>query len=503
MLQSSMNFRLKVPAAAAAWLLLLTTSAGCADTAPAISHGRAALDQFVTREMAARHIPGLSIAVVQNGRLVMAQGYGTANVELASPATPKTVYCLASLSKQFTAAAILLLAQDGKLSLDSPAAQLLPSLKLPDSWDTITVRELLNQTSGLPNYTALANTDTNTDPFLKDYTPSEIIRLIASRPLAFAPGARFEYSNTNYYLLARIVQTVSGKPLPAFLQQRIFQPLGMTSTGEFDQSAIRPGRAARYLWMGGKLLNDCFDSSPSFREGAGGIESSALDMAKWDSALDTSFPLTAASKRLMWTAPKLSSPPPAYRYGFGWVVDTYNQRPMIWHNGELPGATCWMGRFPESHLTVIVLCNLLDVDSEISAVGRFAQIGEWVAGYYDPMLKPSNWRGTTIRSGHSSTIDPADLAVCRKAFQDIAAGAAEPSMYTDSTAKALFPTAIEQTRAIFQSLGKLEQVEPLGERAEQGSHVVTCRAVFTGGNLTYDVYLEAGTRKIMGILPQR
>src|ERR1051326_1167884 len=196
------------------------------------------IDAYVNAQREKAHVPAISVAVVRDGKLVFAKGYGMANLELGVPATKDTVYELLSVSKQFTAAAVLMLVEAGKVNLDAKLADYLPDT--PASWSEVTVRHLLSHTSGIMDYTDIP-------PFFEnirqDATPEELLKPVKARPLLFAPGTRWRYSNSNYYLLGLLIEKVSGQKLADFLEERLFKPLGMTATRMNDMTDIVPNRA--------------------------------------------------------------------------------------------------------------------------------------------------------------------------------------------------------------------------------------------------------------------
>lgn len=348
-------------------LLLLATVTAHADK----------VDDDIKRQMQLRHTPGLSLAVIQDGKLVKAKGYGFANLELDVPATPQTVYQLASLTKQFTATAIMLLVQDNKLGLDDRISRYLDGT--PDTWKDITLRHLLTHTSGIPDYL--------TDEAVRsvhDTTPEKIMQSVTGRPLDFVPGAKHDYSNINYVLLASIVQKVSGKTYDAFLTERVFRPLGMTSTRRANPSDLIPNRAAGYSWRDARLQNSDYLDPTLWDNGDGGILTTLLDMAKWDAALNGDMILTAASKWQMWTPVRLNDGK-THPYGFGWAVDEFQGHRRISHNGGRPGASTNISRYVDDRLTIIVLAN---EDNNGSA----PEIAERVAGLYVPALGPPIYR---------------------------------------------------------------------------------------------------------------
>jgi D-alanyl-D-alanine carboxypeptidase len=328
------------------------------------------VDDDIKRQMQLRHIPGLSLAVIKDGKHVKAKGYGFANLELHVPATPETVYQLGSLTKQFTATAIMLLVQDGKLALEDKISAYLDGT--PGTWKEITLRHLLTHTSGIPDYLTDAAIQS-----LQNTTPEKIVQSVTERPLDFVPGAKHSYSNTNFVLLASIVQKVSGKPYDTFLTERVFRPLGMTTTRRNSPNDLIPNRAAGYSWSDSRLQNSACLDPTLWDNGDGGLLSTVLDMAKWDAALTGDQVLTAASKQQMWTPVRLNDGK-TYPYGFGWAVDEIQGHRRISHNGDRPGTSTNISRYVDDKLTVIVLAN---EDSD-----NVWEIADRVAGLYVPAL---------------------------------------------------------------------------------------------------------------------
>jgi D-alanyl-D-alanine carboxypeptidase len=309
------------------------------------------VDDWVRAQMLVRHVPAVSIAVVKDGKLVKAAGYGVADLEHELPAGPATVYKIGSVSKQFIAAGVMLLVQDGKVALTDPVGTHIPGT--PAAWQAITVRHLLTHTSGLIREAA------GFDPY-KVQPDIDVIRTAFAVPLNAKPGDKYEYSNLGYFVLAELIRAVSGKPWAAFLDERVFAPLGMTATRPTSVAAIIPGRADGYLWS-----NDTFSNAanwPAVRP-SGAFLSTVLDLARWEAALQTERILSASSKAAMWTPVTLNDGRD-YPYGFGWEVDWFPNGvgptgvPMIRHEGSIPGFRAVYWRLPNHGLTVIVLSNL-------------------------------------------------------------------------------------------------------------------------------------------------
>ncbi|SEI60944.1 serine hydrolase domain-containing protein [Frateuria terrea] len=296
-------------------------------------------------------VPGAALLVIKNGKPLLSKGFGLANLEQHAKVTPDTDFRLASVSKQFTAAAILLLAQDGKLTLDDSIRHWLPSL--PATTDKVTLRELLSHTGGLIDYEDLIPPDQTAQ--LND---QDVLRMLSATPRSyFAPGTAYRYSNSGYVLLGLVVEKASGSTLQDFLQRRIFAPLHMDHTLLYVHDARRvPNRAYGYSRTGGRWLRTDQDLTSATR-GDGGIYSNIDDLAKWDAALYDDRLLSDASRKAAFSPHvKVTGEPYQASYGYGWRVtgDT------LWHSGESIGFRNVIVRWPKQHLTVILLSNRND-----------------------------------------------------------------------------------------------------------------------------------------------
>jgi CubicO group peptidase (beta-lactamase class C family) len=322
--------------------LLFVATALCASTD--------ALDRYIENQLKSRNVPGLSLAVARNGKLEKAKGYGLADVENSAPATERTAYQWASVTKQFTAEAIMLLAQDGKLRLEDPVSRHYPNA--PATWSNITIRHLLNHTSGIKSYTGLQNFF---GTIRKDYEPDELIGLVRDLPLEFEPGERWNYNNTGYYLLGLVIEKVSGQPYADFLGARIFKPLGMTTARVNHQFEIIANRATGYDNRSNGLWRAEF-VSPTQPFSAGALIGTVLDLAKWDAALYTDKLLPTSVHEEMWTATKLNGGRTT-PYGFGWQLGDIRGHRFVAHGGGIHGFSTYILRLMEEKLTVIVLMN--------------------------------------------------------------------------------------------------------------------------------------------------
>lgn len=293
-------------------------------------------------------VPGASLLVMHEGDAVVRRGYGLADMEQGIEAGPRSDYRLASVSKQFTAASILLLAQDGKLSIDDPIKKWLPSL--PPATAAISLRHVLTHTSGLVDYEDLMGED-----YQGQILDAGVLDLLAKENrLYFAAGSAYRYSNSGYALLALVVERASGLDYPAFLQQRIFGPLGMHDSVAFvDGGPQVPHRAFGHSEVGGQWQRTD-QSTTSAVLGDGGIYTSIDDMARWDAALYDDRLLSDASRVLAFSPHvDVTGEPDKVSYGFGWRVTG----DMLWHTGETIGFRNVILRWPKQHLTVILLSN--------------------------------------------------------------------------------------------------------------------------------------------------
>src|SRR5688572_24355285 len=313
------------------------------------------VDEFVRAQMRAQNIPGLALAVIRDGRVSKAAGYGLANRKTQQPVTPETVFKIASVSKQFIATGIMLLVQDGRLRIDDPIAKYLDGA--PVAWNAITVRHALTHTGGLvreaPGY-----------DWEKPQPDATVIRSAYSRPLLFQPGAKWEYSNVGYFILGEIISRVSGKPWPDFINERVFVPTGMTATYPTNTKGTIAQRAAGYT------DNEKLDEAPEWMalRPSGAFLSTVLDLAKWDAMLYTDRILADSTKQLMWTSVRLTDGRD-HGYGFGWQLGAFRNRRMVHHGGGGPGIASEFARFVDERLSIILLINLDDVDSETLLYG--------------------------------------------------------------------------------------------------------------------------------------
>jgi len=287
-----------------------------------------------------------SVLVAKDGKILLAKGYGLANAEHEIPNTPETKFRLGSITKQFTATAILILQDQGKLKVADLIGKYLSDA--PKAWEKVTIHHLLTHTSGIPSYTDDAS-------YMKSMTKPETVESMIARfkdkPLAFEPGSKFHYDNSGYFLLGAIIDKVSGKPYEAFLKEAIFEPLGMTNTGYDRHATVLPKRASGYDRLGDGLVNAPYlDMNQPYA--AGSLYSTVGDLFKWDRALKVGKPVSKAAMAAMFT-------PFKDNYAYGWAVGDHKGHKQIGHGGGINGFATDFERYPEDDVCVAVLCNVV------------------------------------------------------------------------------------------------------------------------------------------------
>ena len=329
--------------------------------------------------------PGAAVLVVRNGKPVFRRGYGVTDLRTHAPIDEKTNFRLASFTKQFTATCIMLLVHDGKLRYDDHLTDVFP--EFPAYGKSITVRNLLNHTSGLPDYEDLLikQYPNAPDEKIPQILDAGVLKLLEQQSSGkFAPGSKWEYSNSGYVVLAMIVEKVSGKSFGQFLQERIFTPLKMTNTLAYEKGKNEvPHRAYGHTKLGQSKLSppelgqsekdgwrETDQSSTSATLGDGGIYTSIDDLALWDRALRAHTLLSAVEMQPALTPVKPTSGPAkspegtTVSYGFGWFLDPYHGHKRMWHDGETIGFRTTIQRFPDDDLTIIVLANRTDINPQ-------------------------------------------------------------------------------------------------------------------------------------------
>ncbi len=393
----------------------------------------ATIDTIVRDELASQRIPGMAVAVIRRGEVIHAQGYGLANVEHNVPVTDRTIFQSGSLGKQFTATAVMLQVQDGKLSLSDPLAKYFDG---PETWRAITVRHLLTHTSGIPDYN-----DGQLD-YRKDYTEEELVKFAATLPLDFTPGAEWKYSNTGYILLGALVRKVSGSFYGDVLRDKVFTPLGMTTARVISEADIVANRAAGYRLERGELRNQQWVSPAMNTTADGSLYFSLQDLIAWDRGIRNGAVLRAESWREIFTPVTLNAGR-VHPYGFGFRLDRAAGQNIQAHGGSWQGFQTYFARYSQpggDDISVIALANLAQANPK-RAVDRIA------AHLMPALTSAASWtiRGAQVADGTGAPLRRADIRVCGDTIIEIAPAIAprpEDRVY-DATGLVVAPGAID------------------------------------------------------------
>lgn len=400
----------------------------------------AAINAIGARSVAGRATPGLTIAILSDGSVVYAKGFGYMNVEDAVPARGNTSYPIGSNTKQFTAAAILMLQDEGKLNVDDRLSKYLP--EIPHA-NEVTLRNLLTHSAGYAEYTEIGTFDEIGN---RPTTIAAMVNTVDHRPLAFKPGTTREYSNTGYNLLALVIQRVSGTSYGDFLENRIFKPLGMTSTFVRSWDGTRPNIATEYQSYALGPWEHAEHLDYTWFGGAGAIISNAPDLAKWNAALSGGKLLSKHSLTEMMTPHRIGKNDPFPDYGFGIMVSHLpNGHLMVSHGGNTTGAATQDARFPDDHLGIIVLANsgTFSYDTAVSALYR--------ALVPSAAVKPSPHPGSTPGKRARPQANPAMVAAAERWLDDATAGRIDMAQLRPDFRAHLIP----QHRAALQALAAL------------------------------------------------
>jgi CubicO group peptidase (beta-lactamase class C family) len=362
----------------------------------------------------------------------------------------------------------MLLVEDGKISLDDKITKHLDGLPL--TWGNVTIRHLLNHTSGIKSYTSTPNFSQTAR---KDYTREEIIKLIAESPLDFTSGDRWTYNNTGYFLLGMLIEKVSGMEYGAFLNTRIFQPLGMTSTRVNSLTEIIKNRATGYTWQKDRLWNGEY-VSPTQPFSAGALISTVLDLTKWDAALYTEKILKQSSLEQMWTPTKLNDGR-KMSYGFGWYMDVYRTRRRVAHGGGIQGFSTYICRFLDDKLTVIVLAN--------QDGGRAESLAAGIAEFFIPALSENAPKPLADNI-------PKMTQFLKEVVIDFANGTGDPDRFTPEAQHLFFPQRIKDGKRMLGAFGPLKSFELMEETMKEKNDVWSYKAVFGSQIIRLDFTLS-------------
>ncbi len=429
-----------------------------AQGAPSDEQLPARVDAIANEVLQSTGVPSATVAVVKHGRLLYAQAYGAAKLEPRVPATPDMRYAVGSISKQFTAAAILLLQQQGKLSLDDPVGRFVPGLT---DGNQVTIRELLSHTSGYQDFWPQ---DYVMPMMLKGTTPHAIADTWAKKPLDFPPGTRWQYSNTNYTLAGMVVEKASGMPYFQLIRTRILQPLGMTSASNFDADP-RVADATGYLRYALGPLRPAPDAGPGWMWAAGELAMTARDLAKWDISLIDQSLLRPASYRQLETEVLLKNGA-GTGYGLGVDVGMQGGHRVISHGGEVSGFTAYNAVFPEDSAAVVVLTNQ-DAAPASGAIGsRVAQL--------------------LFTTEDAQTA--AKTAQARAIFEGLQKGTIDRSLFTSNANAYFSEQALQDFASSLGPLGAPTAFVQVGQSLRGGMVLRSYRVTFPGRTLRVWTY---------------
>jgi D-alanyl-D-alanine carboxypeptidase len=375
-----------------------------AQTEPTLSPQlRSSIDEVARQVLKTTGVPSASLAVVQDGKIAYLQAYGAAHLDPHTAATPAMRYSIGSISKQFTAAAILMLAEEGKLSLNDPVSKYIAGLT---DGNNVTIRELLSHTSGYQDFWPQ---DYAPPMMLKPITPEQIMDLWARKPLDFAPGTKWQYSNTNYVVAGVIVEKVSGMPLLKLLSQRVFTPLGMTSVADTDKNKLPPADPTGYMRYALGPLRPAGKEGAGWMFAAGELAMTAEDLAKWDISMINETVLKPASYHEMETDTLLKNGVGTH-YGLGVSVSNSNGHRTLEHGGEVLGFIAENIVLPDDKIAVAVLTNQ-DASAAAPNIGK--QVVQLLLNAANPN-------------------DPKQDELMRKVYDGLQQGKIDRSLFTDN-----------------------------------------------------------------------
>lgn len=419
------------------------------------------VDSVVQKLIESKQIPGAAVAVVRDGKVVLTKGYGAENMETKTPADENTVYEIASVTKQFTAAGIVLLVEDGKIKLDDTLGKYLNDV--PESWKAITIRQILNQVSGIPNYTATGKIQIE-----KKYAPKEILQMVADMPLGFAPGTRWEYSNTNYFLLGLVIEKASGKTYEEFMKERIFKPLGMNST-QINTSGLKIEKKAVSYRIEKAGWEKDFNADPSQPFAAGAIVTTAADMAKWESALSNEKLLKKSSWNEIWTPAKLADGKTT-DYGFGWQISKLGETNYVEHNGGIPGYSSEILHFPNDDLSIAVMVN--------AGTPATKKLAYQIAGLYLPKFGAAVAEREKKENTAIADKDEETTEFLRETFEKMIAGTVDQNLFTPDMQKLLFPGRVAELKSFLGSQGRIKSFDLVEDNSNENLKRRTYRISF-------------------------
>jgi CubicO group peptidase (beta-lactamase class C family) len=420
---------------------------------------RVNIDDIVQKALATTGVPSASLAVVRDGKIAYLKAYGNARLDPPTPASPAMRYSIGSISKQFTAAAILMLAEEGKLSLDDPVSKYVPGLTRGNE---VTIRELLSHTSGYQDYWPQ---DYVMPMMLKPVTPEEILERWGRIPLDFDPGTKWQYSNTNYVIAGVIVEKVSGMPLWTLLGKRVFMPLEMTSITDTNEKALPATDPGGYFRYALGPLHPAPKEGKGWMFAAGELAMTAADLAKWDISMINQTVLKPASYREMETVVLLKNGAPT-RYGLGVSISMVNGHRVLEHGGEVSGFTAENIVLPDDKIAIVVLTNQ-------DAAQAASQIGSQVRS---ALLKSENPQ------------DQKEDEKIRKVYDGLQQGKVDRSLFTDNANSYFNDQALKDYASSLGPLGAPQSFTQSGTSLRGGMTERVYEVKYPAKNLVIIIY---------------
>lgn len=443
---------------AAACILVLTLLIPFVPSVSGQTNLEAKVDAFIKDRMDAEKIPGIAVAVMREGKIVLAKGYGLANVEHSVPVKPETIFQSGSVGKAFTVVAIMMLVDEGKIGLDDKINKYF--IDAPPEWEAITIRHLLQHTSGMGGYPEEFD-------FRADLTEVELYKAIKANPLAFPLGQKRGYSNLGFVMLGILIHKVTGKFYGDFLKERIFTPLGMTTARVISEADIVPNRAAGYRLVDGELKNQEWVAPTLNTTADGALYLSVLDMAKFEAALYERKLLSPASYDAMWKK-VVTNDGVAQPWGFSWHIKDINGKQVIGHSGGWQGFTANFDRYPEKSLAVIAFTNRRGANPE--------SISKEVMTVFAPELSIDAIPAIEDR-------DPRITAIARDFFARLGPNKLEAEMFAPPASDDLFPNR-DRIAERWGNFGELQSIELLSRtETEEGFHDYRYRVKFANFRL--------------------
>ena len=412
------------------------------------------IGDLVLAELTRSKTPGAAIVVVQDGRAARVQGFGQANIEHGVPVHPDTVFKAGATGMQMTAAAVMLLVEEGKLELDAPVSRFLTGT--PTKWARVTIRQLLNHTSGLP---ATPNGD-----FRTDYTNAQLLGIIAAQELNFPAGMRYRFSYAGYIVLGFVIEQISGEHWTKFMARRLFAPLGMQTARGIDELTIIPNRASGYEWRDGVLRNAEWISPTANSTADGSLYLSALDYAAWAEALSGKRLLSARSWKTLAEPARIADGSTCASVP-GWFVGTAGRQPVLWQAGNWQGFQTYALRFPDKDLTVAVFAN----GEQADVLG----LARGITALSDPAL-------VAVPASVLADADPAETSRAQALVESVAGGRARQSDFADF-AKLDFKELTDLHAGVLSGLGGLIEFKLFDRREHCAETAYRYRARYAQG----------------------